>query len=166
VGDFACRGYYATSLQTIAQRVGITKAAVLYHFPEEADLLSALAAPLLDDLECVLRDAEAGRSRERRWRVIEGLLDAWIAHRSLLRMSLKKMALSAAPPIFERFRGLTPQANVLLARQRAAQAAKVRAAQALAMLGDPVVLFAGAPADDVRAAVLRGVESLLGPRPR
>jgi AcrR family transcriptional regulator len=42
LAEFERRGYYATSLRVIAARVGISKAAVLYHFPEKAELLAAL----------------------------------------------------------------------------------------------------------------------------
>src|SRR4029450_1336400 len=47
--EFARRGYYATSLRAIAARIGISKAAVLYHFPEKAERLVALATAMRGD---------------------------------------------------------------------------------------------------------------------
>jgi AcrR family transcriptional regulator len=162
MAEFARRGYYATSLRVIAARVGISKAAVLYHFPEKAELLVALATPMLDDLDAVIVAAEGKADAEARWLVIEGVLDTELKHRQLLRANLRDLSLSAAQPVFIRFRDAMLRANALVAGRGASFATKVRAAQALAMLGDPVVLFADAPVDQLRAEILVGVRSLLG----
>jgi AcrR family transcriptional regulator len=160
--EFARRGYYATSLRAIGARIGISKAAVLYHFPEKAELLVALATPMLDDLDAVLAAAEEKADAQARWLVIEGVLDTELKHRQLLRANLRDMALSAAQPVFIRFRDAMLRANALVAGRGASFATRVRAAQALAMLGDPVVLFADAPVDQLRAEIVAGVRMLLG----
>jgi AcrR family transcriptional regulator len=52
-GLFTERGYDATSLQDIADRLGFTKAALYYHFPRKDDIFSALLEParaILDEL--------------------------------------------------------------------------------------------------------------------
>jgi AcrR family transcriptional regulator len=162
LAEFERRGYYATSLRAIAARVGISKATVLYHFAEKAELLGALSAPMLEDIERVIAEAEQKPDAEARWLVIEGLLDAELKHRDLLRMNLRDMALSAAQPVFVRFRDAMLRGNSLVAGRGASFATRVRAAQALAMLGDPVVLFADAPVDELRAEILVGVCALLG----
>jgi AcrR family transcriptional regulator len=163
LAEFARRGYYATSLRSIAARVGISKAAVLYHFPEKAELLAALARPMLDDLDGVIAAAEQQPDAEARWTVIEGLLDVELTHRQLLRTSLRDLALSAAQPVFVRFRDAMLRANALVAGRGASFATRVRGAQAVAMLGDPVVLFADFPTEPLRAEILDGVRALLGP---
>jgi AcrR family transcriptional regulator len=162
LAEFERRGYYATSLRVIAARVGVSKAAVLYHFPEKAELLAALAAPMLEDIERVIAAAEQRPDPEARWVVVEGLLDAELRHRHLLRLSLRDLALSAAQPIFVRFRDAMLRGNALVAGRGAPFSTRVRAAQALAVLGDPVVLFADAPVDELRAEILVGVRALLG----
>ena len=43
---FIERGYEATSLREIAERVGVTKAALYYHFTSKEELLRALLEPL------------------------------------------------------------------------------------------------------------------------
>jgi AcrR family transcriptional regulator len=164
LSEFARRGYYATSLRVIAARVGISKTAVLYHFPEKSELLAALAKPMLDDLDAVIAAAAQQPDSHARWLVIEGLLDVELKYRQLLRASLRDLALSAAQPVFIRFRDAMLRANALVAGRSASFATRVRAAQALAMLGDPVVLFADAPVDQLRAEILVGVRSLLGER--
>jgi AcrR family transcriptional regulator len=45
---FGEQGYDATSLREIAERLGITKAALYYHFPGKDDILRALIEPMGD----------------------------------------------------------------------------------------------------------------------
>ncbi|HEY9468187.1 MAG TPA: hypothetical protein VIQ76_01095, partial [Propionibacteriaceae bacterium] len=46
----------------------------------------------------------ARSSAQARWLIIEGVLDTELKHRQLLRANLRDMALSAAQPVFIRFR--------------------------------------------------------------
>jgi AcrR family transcriptional regulator len=158
---FAGQGFHATSIREIAEGVGITKTAVLYHFPGKADILRALTEPLLNDLDAALDAADVVDATEARWAAVEGMLEVWLEHRYLLRMSLHDLALAAPGPDFERFRDAMIRANALVAGPDADFGGKVRAAQAIAMLGDPVVLFADAPTAALRDTVLRGVRRLL-----
>lgn len=156
--EFSERGFHATSVRELAERVGVTKTAVLYHFPGKADIVTALAEPLLDDLEAAM--AKAADAPDPRAAAIEGLLGVWLGHRYLLRMNLRDLGLTASTAVFERFRDGMLTANRLVAGPDADLAGRVRAAQAIAMLSDPVVLFADAPVDELRAAVLDGVDRL------
>ncbi|MGH3766088.1 MAG: TetR family transcriptional regulator [Pseudonocardiaceae bacterium] len=159
--EFAARGYHTTSVREIAERVGVTKTAVLYHFPGKADILGALAEPMLNDLDAAMVAADLTDPVEARWAAIEGLLEVWLTHRYLLRMSLHDLALAASGQVFERFRDAMMRANVLVARPDPDFAGRVRAVQVIAMLSDPVVLFADAPTEALRASVLHGVHRLL-----
>ena len=162
--EFSERGFHATSVRELAERVGVTKTAVLYHFPGKADIVTALAEPLLDDLEATM--TKAADAADPRTAAIGGLLDVWLGHRYLLRMNLRDLGLTASKAVFERFRDGMLKANHLVAGPDADLAGRVRAAQAIAMLSDPVVLFADAPVDELRAAVLDGVDRLYaGPEP-
>ncbi|MGW5721165.1 TetR family transcriptional regulator [Amycolatopsis sp. NPDC003865] len=156
--EFSERGFHAVSVRELAERVGVTKTAVLYHFPGKADIVTALAEPLLADLETAV--AKAADAADPRAAAIEGLLDVWLSHRYLLRMNLRDLGLTASKTVFDRFRDGMLKANHLVAGPAADLTGRVRAAQAIAMLSDPVVLFADAPADELRAAVLDGVDRL------
>jgi AcrR family transcriptional regulator len=168
---FARQGFYTTSVREIAERVGLTKTAVLYHFPSKNEIVAALAEPLLTDMEAAVSAARrlpGADPRVRRWAVIEGLLDVWQSHRSLMRMQAQDMALASEGSVFERLRDAAVIAQSLIAGPGADLPARIRAVQAFAMLSDPVVVFADEPAGIVRTAVLAGVERLLGetaPRP-
>ncbi|MEV4162715.1 TetR family transcriptional regulator [Nonomuraea dietziae] len=73
---FATRGYRATSMNAIAEQVGITKAALCYHFSAKDDLLHRLTEPLLQELEGALAQAKTHDDPERvRWSAIEGFDD-------------------------------------------------------------------------------------------
>jgi AcrR family transcriptional regulator len=161
LAEFSARGYHATSVREIAERVGVTKTAVLYHFPGKADILAALAEPMLTGLDSALAAADLADPVRARWAVIENLLEVFLTHRYLLRMSLQDLALPAASPVFDRYRDAMMRANLLVAGPDADFAGRVLAAQALAVLGDPVVLFADAPTDALRTSVLHGVRRLL-----
>jgi hypothetical protein len=84
-----------------------------------------------------------------------------LAHRHLLRMNLNDLALAGPGPVFERFRDAMMRAYAVVAGPDPDFTDRVRAAQAIAMLADPVALFAGAPIDVLRASVLHGVHRLL-----
>ena len=162
---FASLGYHATSVREIAERLNLTKTAVLYHFPSKKDILATLAEPMLADMEAAVEVAgriEGADFRRRRWVVIEGLLDVWLRHRFLMRMNTQDLALGADRPTFERFRDTAMVAERFIAGPDADLAGQVRAVQAFAMLSDPVVMFADLPVELVRPAVLAGVERLLG----
>ncbi|MFD1541244.1 TetR family transcriptional regulator [Nonomuraea guangzhouensis] len=162
---FASLGYHATSVREIAERLNLTKTAVLYHFPSKKDILATLAEPMLADMEAAVEAAngiEGEDFRRKRWVVIEGLLDVWLRHRFLMRMNTQDLALGADRPTFERFRDTAMTAERFIAGPDADLAGQVRAVQAFAMLSDPVVMFADLPADLIRPAVLAGVERLLG----
>jgi AcrR family transcriptional regulator len=156
--EFSARGYHETSVRELAERVGVTKTAVLYHFPGKAYIVTALAEPMLADFEAAL--AEAVTAADPRRAVLEELLDVWLTHRYLLRMNLRDLGLTASAAVFERFRDGMLLANELVAGPDADFGGRVRAAQAIAMLSDPVVLFADAPQAQLRAAVLDGVDWL------
>lgn len=168
---FAARGYRATSMQAIADEVGITKAALYYHFDSKDAILHQLTLPLLDELDAVLAGAEAEPTPEGvRWRAIEGYVDVHLRHRHTLTMLVRDMTLLVQAPVGDRFRAAIALANELVAGPGAGIEQRVRAAQVVAGLADPVVLFRNESADRLRWLILDGARALLGepaaPRPR
>ncbi|WP_198653473.1 TetR family transcriptional regulator [Actinocorallia populi] len=171
---FGEHGYRATSMQSIAERVGITKAALYYHFASKEEILHRLTLPLLDAYESALNAAEAHDDPEEvRWRAIEGFVDVGLAHRKTLLMLVRDMTLLVQAPVAERFRAIMALANDLVRGPGRGLEQRVRAAQAVAGLTDPLVLFHDVPADRLRRLLLDGARTLLGeppaagrPRPR
>ncbi|MEV5833426.1 TetR family transcriptional regulator [Nocardia sp. NPDC052112] len=160
---FAARGYHTVSVREIAEQVGLTKTAVLYHFPSKSDIVAALVEPLLVDSEAVLEAAKRGRDPQaHRWTVVTGLLEVWLSHGQLLRMQMQDQALSADEATFARLRTIALSAQELIAGPHADFTTRVRAAQVYAALSDPIVIFADHPAEELRAAIVDGTRRLLG----
>src|SRR3954447_26224150 len=56
---FTEKGYEGTSLREIADRLGITKAALYYHFRSKDDMLRALVEPMMGVLAALVARLEA-----------------------------------------------------------------------------------------------------------
>jgi AcrR family transcriptional regulator len=79
---FAELGYDATSLQMIADEMGLTKAAVYYHFRAKNELLDAIMQPGVQRLEALLDDAAAIRGRRARLEfLVSGFVDFLVQNR-------------------------------------------------------------------------------------
>jgi AcrR family transcriptional regulator len=72
---FLDRGYDATSLQMIADEMGLTKAAVYYHFRAKSDILHAVMLPGIRRLKVLLDETAAMRGRRAR---IEHLVNGFV----------------------------------------------------------------------------------------
>lgn len=160
---FAAQGYQQTSLRQLAARLGLSKAAVLYHFPAKEQIIGALTEPLLEDMEAALERAAAAQPRDQpRWVCVEGLLDSYLANRSALLLLRQDLSiLGRSPELYDRFFAVFTRAYGLIAGPGAALPAQVRAAQAMAALGDPLVIFPEAPNHVLREIVLDGARELL-----
>ena len=79
---FAELGYDATSLQMIADEMGLTKAAVYYHFRAKSDILRAAMQPGIQRLEALLDEAAAIRGRRARIEhLVNGFADFLVQNR-------------------------------------------------------------------------------------
>jgi AcrR family transcriptional regulator len=79
---FAQRGVGGTSLQMIADAIGVTKAALFYQFRTKEDIVRAAAEDELARLEAVVDAAEAQSSRARRRQVLlRGMVDLSVDRR-------------------------------------------------------------------------------------
>ena len=81
-------GYDATSLQMIADEMGLTKAAVYYHFHAKTDILHAAMQPGIQRLEGLLDKAAALRGRRARIEyLVNGFVDFLIQNRHYAAMA-------------------------------------------------------------------------------
>jgi AcrR family transcriptional regulator len=79
---FTDLGYDATSLQMIADEMGLTKAAVYYHFRAKSDILHAAVQPGIQRLGVLLDEAAAIRGRRARMDyLVDGFVDFLVRHR-------------------------------------------------------------------------------------
>lgn len=164
---FVRYGYHRTTLRQIAERLGLTKAAVLYHFPAKDRIVTALTEPLLRDLEAAVDRAARMPPEQARWAVLEGMLDAFMAHQRPLLMLRHDLAMLDRQPAYQQMLRIPMRAMDIVAGPDAGLAEQVRATQAVGIIGDPVLFFPDTPPAELRAAILDGARRLLhdGPAP-
>ncbi|MDX6246233.1 MAG: hypothetical protein QOE76_3956 [Frankiales bacterium] len=86
---FAEHGYDATSLQMIADAMGVRKANVYYYFHTKAEILEAAVAPTFDAMRQLLGEAEAIRGkRERTERLVAGFAELMVASRAITALTM------------------------------------------------------------------------------
>ncbi|GLI02363.1 TetR/AcrR family transcriptional regulator [Phytohabitans aurantiacus] len=82
---FIRHSFAGTSLQMIADEVGVTKAAVYHHFRTREDLLAAVVEPLVAQVRTIIEQAEAQRGRHARAdHMLTGYADLVVRNRALM----------------------------------------------------------------------------------
>ncbi|HEY7596434.1 MAG TPA: TetR family transcriptional regulator [Actinophytocola sp.] len=166
---FTRHGVEGTSLQMIADAMGVTKAAVYYHFKTKDEITEAVAEPALRRLGAIVREASAMRRRGAQIdHVLAGIVDMVISHRALAAVFSSDPGVARALE-----RSLHGEENVkdclteLLVGSSSNPASEVAAHVALAGIalagGSPAL--ADMPDDELRAHLLDAGRRLLG-RPR
>jgi AcrR family transcriptional regulator len=85
---FTRHSFAGTSLQMIADEMGLTKAAVYYHFRAKNEILQAAMQPGIERLEALLDDAAAIRGRRARLEfLVSGFVDFLVQHRQYAAMA-------------------------------------------------------------------------------
>ncbi|BBZ30244.1 TetR family transcriptional regulator [Mycolicibacterium madagascariense] len=91
---FAEHGVHGTSLQMIADRIGVSKAAVYYQFHSKEDIALEVIRPSMEDAARVIRIAEAlPDPRQRRAVAVSGLVEMAVRNRQLAVMFYKDPAI-------------------------------------------------------------------------
>lgn len=154
---FLERGVHATSLQMIADSIGVTKAAVYFQFRSKREIVLAVIAPAVARVADVVANAESEESALRRFDVaVGGLVDVVIEQgrvASLLRRDTEVAEMVEGDP---EFRGLMARLDELLVGLEPAPDARV----ALALAGGGLMAVGSDPSwTRVEAATLRSVLS-------
>jgi len=131
---FDDQGYDATSLRQIAEAVGMTKAAVYYHYPAKEHLLLELTRPLLDamsDMVARLRsDGDGGDPRA----ALASYLDLFVDHLSVVHLMASEPATMNHPDVGQRTRTLVDAVRRLIAGEDANDERIVRTACAMGVI--------------------------------
>ncbi|MFW6205493.1 MAG: TetR/AcrR family transcriptional regulator, partial [Actinomycetota bacterium] len=72
---FRRHGYEGTSIRDVAERMGLTKAAVYYHFPSKESLLADVLTPAMTRVRRVLAETGPVTTPEQRRRLVTALVD-------------------------------------------------------------------------------------------
>lgn len=125
--------YAGTSLQMIADELGFTKGAIYHHFRTREELLRAIVAPMIGQLEVIVSGAEKHRTAgARAEHMLAGYADHLAANRRLaavLALDPGVLRVLRANPEWSR---VISRQTVLLAAVNPGQAGRARATFAMA----------------------------------
>jgi AcrR family transcriptional regulator len=172
--EFATAGYHGTSLQLIADRAGVSKATVLYHFASKEVLLEAVLAPALDQLDAILEHVgldSLQKGGEERAHFLEQFVDFLLEHRSAVYVFVNQSASLVDIPVIDRAIARIELIARYFEENVGSVERKVRFGVAL---GGAAYLLAGAPIPgsgiqpdvlELRSALLAVLGDLLGALP-
>jgi AcrR family transcriptional regulator len=92
-GLFIEQGYHGLSMRQIAEALGVTKAALYYHFKDKEELFLAVLGAYLEKMEATLNkiQAEPGSNRERISRLVEHILSQPGEQNAIIRLASQEM---------------------------------------------------------------------------
>jgi len=156
---FTDSGYHATSLNGIAARLGISKAAIYHHFPSKRLLLAELATPYLRRLDEVV-DSISLVDDDERAAVLDAYVGVVIEYPKLCRLLLRDQGFSEDPlatSLDATMSRLIERLSVGLDPALAARSA----ACALGTIHGGVLDVANAPAERERELIVRAARAAL-----
>jgi AcrR family transcriptional regulator len=159
---FTEQGFTSTSLQQIADRLSVTKAALYYHFRSKDGLLEALVTPAVSDIESLLdKYADSARTPADRRHFMEDYLDYLIAHRRLLAFVVRDLASLAHPALSAGSQRRQARVNAMLAGEHLGFNEQIRVALAFHGIGAVIAQNPDADPERLREALLEAANSLL-----
>jgi AcrR family transcriptional regulator len=139
-GLFAEHGVGGTSLQMIADSIGVTKAAVYHQYPSKDEIVRAVAEVVMTRLEAALTRAEARRSRSRaREALIAELIELAVEQRRWTSILQQDPVMLRCLQEHAPFRRVMERLNRLLMGGRSDPRARVLAATLAAAVAGAVI---------------------------
>lgn len=126
------QGYDATSLRQIAEAVGMTKAAVYYHYPAKEHLLLELTRPMLDAMGELVTEMRTGAAESTT--ALAAYLDLFLDHLPVVLLLARDPATQNHPDVGQRARMLADAVQRLVAGPDATTDRTVRTACALGVI--------------------------------
>jgi AcrR family transcriptional regulator len=137
---FRVSGFVGTSIADLASALGVSKAAIYYHYRSKDALLHRLVDPLLDAIDACLQDHSTPAASARTPR---GLLGAYLAvllaHREVVPLVATDVAVLNHPSIGPRLRAQNHQLRTLLTAPDTSPSARLRAEAALGAIWRPLI---------------------------
>jgi AcrR family transcriptional regulator len=149
---FATQGFTATSLQDLADRLEVTKAALYYHFRRKEDLVAEVLTPIVRDLDDWFDRVEVEHSDRRA--ALEAYFDVVHRHAPLLAAISRDPGALAAGDTVAHVTDWAQRVQTVLAGPDASFEERVRASLAIVGLARTASMFPDAdPAELRRVAV-------------
>lgn len=158
---FAQQGVLKTSLQEIADRLGITKPALYYHFPSREELVRSIVQPLVTKGEEFVLQQEALDKVEPRT-LLEEYFDFNHRHRKDIVLVLTELTTLSELGLIDIVLNWRERLAALLFGPTPTLAQATRAVVALGGLQDCTIQFPHVPAGRLRRAAVDAACSALG----
>lgn len=160
---FVAQGFAATTTRELAERLGLTKAALYYHFHTKDDLLSALAAPLVRQMRALLTDTPLSPTTAARRAVLSTYIDIAAADLDLVRVLTQDPSVARRPASAEHAALHERMLQLLSGHENPDTTERARARASLGAIR--AALFEAGPDEDresLRAAALAAACGALG----
>lgn len=158
---FAQKGVQKTSLKEIADRLGITKPALYYHFSSREELVRSIVQPLVDEGEAFIARQEA-LDEVRPRALLEGYFDFHLRHRDEIMLVLTELTTLAELGLVDIVLAWRRRLTLLLVGSRPPLARAAAATLALGGLQDCTIQFPDVPPDELRPAAVDAACAALG----
>lgn len=161
---FSQKGVQRTSLQDIADRLGITKPALYYHFRSREDLVRSIIQPLIDEGERFVSEHERRRKslRAAPRELLEGYFDFHFKHRADLLVVVAELTTLADLGLIDRMLAWRERLTKLVFGGKPTLEQSTRAVIAFGGLQDCCLQFPDTGYDDLRQATVDGAMAALG----
>jgi AcrR family transcriptional regulator len=137
---FRVSGFVGTSIADLAGALGISKAAIYYHYRSKDTLLHHLVDPLLDAIDACIGDHSTPAPSARTARPLLGAyLAVLLAHREVVPLIATDVAVLNHPSIGPRLRAQNQQLRTRLAGPDTSMSARLRAEAALGAIWRPLI---------------------------
>lgn len=158
---FLQRGVQRTSLQDIADRLGITKPALYYHFSSREDLVRSILVPLINEGEQFVADHECRSDTDVR-ELLEGYFDLHYRHRRDLVLLLTELSTLIDLQLIDTVLAWRGRLAELVFGEKPTLAQSTRAVVAFGGLQDCCVQFPDAPHQELREKSVAAALDALG----
>ncbi|MFI6482911.1 TetR/AcrR family transcriptional regulator [Nonomuraea sp. NPDC050663] len=157
---FAVKGVQRTTLQEIADMLGITKPALYYHFASREDLVRSIVQPIVDGGEDFLERMEALESIEQ-GELLSAFFDFHYAYRRDILLLLTELSTLSDLGLIELVVRWRERLTVLLLGPEPTLAQRARAVMALGGMQDISTQFADVPAEELRPIAVEAALDVL-----
>jgi AcrR family transcriptional regulator len=135
---FRVDGFVGTSIADLAGALGVSKAAIYYHYRSKDALLHRLVDPLLDAIDACIHDHHTTPPPTPR-QLLGAYLSVLIVHREVVPLVATDVAVLNHPTIGPRLHAQNQQLRALLTTPDTSVAARLRAEAALGGIWRPLI---------------------------
>lgn len=162
---FSREGYERSTLREIADALGITKAAVYYHYRTKVEILDDLLRPMIEGEDWIIADAESDTAAigSVGWRLtlVERYIDLLLAHRRVATYAMNDLAGVSNSTLLGRMRANDTRLAALLANGDLSVEQRVRTSAALGVIV-AILALPDVSNEELRPQLLQVVRDVLG----